>query len=56
MRLPLLYSITWPHRVPMDYERLDLAKVKTLTFSEPDMVKYPCIRLAYEAGEWMVIN
>jgi len=50
MRLPLLYSISWPARVPMPWKRLDLAAIGTLTFKAPDHDKYPCIPLAYEAG------
>ncbi|CAM9160345.1 unnamed protein product, partial [Hapterophycus canaliculatus] len=50
MRLPLLYSLSWPHRVRMSYDQLDLAKLSKLTFKEPDRSKYPCIDLAYAAG------
>lgn len=50
MRLPLLYSISWPYRVPMPYEPLDLVKVGELTFQEIDRVKYPNMDLAYAAG------
>merc|ERR1712146_631914 len=50
MRLPLLYSISWPARVPMPWERLSLSKIGTLTFKEADHEKYPCIPLAYAAG------
>lgn len=50
MRLPLLYSISWPHRVPMPYEPLDLVKIGQLTFEEIDRVKYPNMDLAYSAG------
>ena len=50
MRLPLVYSISWPHRLKMPYKPLDLAELATLTFKAPDTEKYPCIRLAYEAG------
>ncbi|CAM9229616.1 unnamed protein product [Discosporangium mesarthrocarpum] len=50
MRLPLLYSMSWPHRVQMSYPSLDLAKLAKLTFREPDHKKYPCIELAYAAG------
>ncbi|CAM9269317.1 unnamed protein product [Scytosiphon promiscuus] len=50
MRLPLLYSLSWPHRVRMSYDQLDLAKLSKLTFKEPDRRKYPCIDLAYAAG------
>ncbi|CEL93618.1 unnamed protein product [Vitrella brassicaformis CCMP3155] len=51
MRLPLVYAMSWPHRIPMHaYERLDLVKLGSLTFKAPDFDKYPCLRLAYEAG------
>ena len=50
MRLPLLYSISWPARIPMPYKPLDLASIGTLTFKAPDVNKYPCIPLAYAAG------
>lgn len=51
MRLPLLYSMSWPHRLRMQsYTPLDLVKLGTLTFREPDHAKYPCMNLAYDAG------
>lgn len=50
MRLPILYSISWPHRVPMKYKPLDLVALGSLTFKAPDNKKYPCIQLAYAAG------
>lgn len=55
MRLPILYSITWPHRVKVDYgrgidEKFDFVKLGSMSFKAPDYVKYPCIPLAYEAG------
>lgn len=50
MRLPLLYSLSYPDRVPTTWERLDLVKLGTLTFREPDHDKYPCMALAYAAG------
>lgn len=50
MRLPIVYSVSWPHRLRMPYKPLDLAELSTLTFKKPDHEKYPCIELAYEAG------
>ena len=50
MRLPIVYSVSWPHRLKMPYKPLDLAELATLTFKAPDTKKYPCIELAYEAG------
>lgn len=50
MRLPLLYALSYPDRLPTDWEPLDLVKAGNLTFREPDHVKYPCMNLAYNAG------
>lgn len=50
MRLPLLYAISYPERIYTNWERLDLVKVGSLTFREPDHAKYPCMDLAYAAG------
>ncbi|HAN47059.1 MAG TPA: 1-deoxy-D-xylulose-5-phosphate reductoisomerase [Cyanobacteria bacterium UBA8156] len=50
MRLPLLYAMAYPERVPTDWPRLDLVKCASLTFREPDRRKYPCLDLAYAAG------
>ncbi|MEA5582305.1 1-deoxy-D-xylulose-5-phosphate reductoisomerase [Nodularia harveyana UHCC-0300] len=51
MRLPLLYALSWPERIYTDWERLDLVKAGNLTFREPDHQKYPCMQLAYAAGQ-----
>jgi 1-deoxy-D-xylulose-5-phosphate reductoisomerase len=50
MRLPLLYALSYPDRIPTNWETLDLVKVGSLTFREPDHHKYPCMQLAYAAG------
>ncbi|GAA6617224.1 1-deoxy-D-xylulose-5-phosphate reductoisomerase [Scytonema sp. NUACC26] len=50
MRLPILYALSWPDRIYTNWERLDLVKVGSLTFREPDHQKYPCMKLAYAAG------
>jgi 1-deoxy-D-xylulose-5-phosphate reductoisomerase len=50
MRLPLLYALSYPDRLPTDWEPLDLVKAGNLTFREPNHVKYPCMGLAYAAG------
>ncbi|WP_017315308.1 1-deoxy-D-xylulose-5-phosphate reductoisomerase [Mastigocladopsis repens] len=49
MRLPLLYALSWPDRIYTNWERLDLVKIGSLTFREPDHQKYPCMKLAYAA-------
>lgn len=50
MRLPILYALTWPERVASDL-RFDVLSLKHLDFSPPDLDKFPCLRLAYEAVE-----
>lgn len=50
MRLPLLYSITWPHRVDVGLEPFDVLKTPQLTFEKIDSEKYPNMALAYAAG------
>ncbi|MBC7971189.1 MAG: 1-deoxy-D-xylulose-5-phosphate reductoisomerase [Verrucomicrobia bacterium] len=50
MRLPLLYALSYPERLATNWEPLDLVKIGTLTFREPDHQKYPCMQLAYAAG------
>lgn len=48
MRLPIEYALTYPERLETDFERLDLAKVATLTFEKPDMETFPCLGLAFK--------
>ncbi len=50
MRLPILYALTWPERVASDL-RFDLHSLSRLDFCPPDLKKFPCLRLAYEAVE-----
>jgi 1-deoxy-D-xylulose-5-phosphate reductoisomerase len=50
MRLPVLYALTYPERVPSDM-RFPVMDLRHLDFSPPDMSKFPCLRLAYEAVE-----
>jgi 1-deoxy-D-xylulose-5-phosphate reductoisomerase len=49
MRVPILYSLTYPDRVQSDLPRLDLGACKPLTFSEPDTKKFRNLTLAFEA-------
>lgn len=50
MRLPILYSLVAPERVPLSGERLDLARIGTLRFEEPDLERFPALALAFRAG------
>lgn len=49
MRLPIQYAFGYPQRLPLHSEKLNLFKIGTLHFEEPDMDRFPCLRLAYEA-------
>ena len=49
MRLPTLYALTYPDRIPSEL-RFPVMDLRHLDFCPPDMVKFPCLRLAYEAA------
>lgn len=49
MRLPIQYAFSFPKRLNLQGDRLDLFKVQKLEFFKPDVDKFPCLRLAYEA-------
>jgi len=50
MRLPVLYALTYPERTASELT-FDVLSLKQLDFRPPDMDKFPCLRLAYEAAE-----
>jgi 1-deoxy-D-xylulose-5-phosphate reductoisomerase len=50
MRVPIAYALTYPDRIINDLPRLDLTKSDRLDFQLPDMKKFPCLELAYEAS------
>src|SRR5208282_4034833 len=49
MRLPILYALTYPERIPSEL-RFSISDLRHLDFCPPDMSKFPCLRLAYEAA------
>lgn len=51
MRLPIQYALTYPERLHGVWPRFDLTRQWDLTLIPPDQVKFPCLRLAYEAGQ-----
>jgi 1-deoxy-D-xylulose-5-phosphate reductoisomerase len=51
MRVPISYALHYPERADVELPTLDLAAVAELTFEEPDLEAFPCLRLAREAGE-----
>ena len=50
MKIPIQYALTYPKRLQSNNPQLDLAKIKTLDFREPDFETFPCPKYAYEAG------
>ena len=50
MRLPILYALTYPERISSDLH-FPVMNLRHLDFCPPDMDKFPCLRLAYEAAE-----
>ncbi len=49
MRLPIQYALTYPDRIKANFDRLDLFKLGSMTFEKPDLQKFRCLALAYEA-------
>jgi 1-deoxy-D-xylulose-5-phosphate reductoisomerase len=51
MRVPISYALHYPERADVDLPTLELAAVGELSFEQPDLETFPCLRLAREAGE-----
>ncbi|MBE7048099.1 MAG: 1-deoxy-D-xylulose-5-phosphate reductoisomerase [Ruminococcaceae bacterium] len=51
MKLPIQYALTYPKRMPMTDNTLDLAAIGSLTFEKPDMETFRPLALAYEAAK-----
>jgi 1-deoxy-D-xylulose-5-phosphate reductoisomerase len=49
MRVPIQFALSFPERFPLKGEKLDFARIRRLTFEEPDREKFPCLGLAFEA-------
>lgn len=49
MRTPIAYALGFPERIEAGVEPLDLCRIGTLSFEHPDLHRFPCLRLAYEA-------
>ncbi|MFH0919340.1 MAG: 1-deoxy-D-xylulose-5-phosphate reductoisomerase [Fibrobacterota bacterium] len=50
MKMPIQYALTWPEKALLAGQRLNFAELGHLYFDRPDMGKFPCLALAYEAG------
>jgi len=51
MRIPIQYALTHPDRFDSGIKSPEFSKIKNLSFYNPDFKKFPCMRLAYEAGK-----
>jgi 1-deoxy-D-xylulose-5-phosphate reductoisomerase len=50
-RAAIAYGLSHPRRLPLDVPAPDFARIGQLTFEEPDLERFPCLALAYQAGE-----
>ena len=50
MKFPILFALTYPKRVELPMKRLDLTRMKALTFDVPDFSAFPCLALARQAA------
>ena len=49
MRTPIANVLAWPGRIEAGVDRLQLAQMNDLSFREPDLARFPCLALAFEA-------
>ena len=49
MRTPIAHALAWPERIASGVAPLDLTSLAALTFWQPDLVRFPCLKLAYDA-------
>ena len=49
MRVPIAYSMAWPERFESGVEPLNIFDVRRMDFEEPNLERFPCLRLAYKA-------
>jgi 1-deoxy-D-xylulose-5-phosphate reductoisomerase len=49
MRTPIAHALAWPERIEAGVERLDLARMNDLSFQQPDLKRFPCLGLAFDA-------
>ncbi len=49
MRLPIQYAFSYPQRLQSNFDRLSFFDIKNLTFEQPDVNRFSCLQLAYDA-------
>jgi 1-deoxy-D-xylulose-5-phosphate reductoisomerase len=51
MRTPIAYGLAWPDRISAGVSPLNLTQLASLSFSEPDLSRFPCLALAFSAAQ-----
>jgi len=51
MKIPIQYALSYPKRFNSDSKKLNLTEIKNLSFSEPNLNLFPCLKFAYDAGK-----
>jgi 1-deoxy-D-xylulose-5-phosphate reductoisomerase len=51
MRTPIAHGLAWPQRLSSGVADLNLSEIAQLTFEQPDLTKFPCLQLAYNAAQ-----
>lgn len=49
MRIPIQYALSYPYRYPLNVPAMDFSRYDKLTFEKPDLEKFPCLALAFQA-------
>ena len=49
MRTPIAHALAWPQRIASGVPALDLTQLANLAFHQPDLMRFPCLKLAYDA-------
>lgn len=49
MKTPIAYALSWPERLPLPQPPLDLLQIGKLSFFQPDLERFPCLKLAFDA-------
>jgi len=50
MKVPIQYALSYPDRIELDIKPLDLTMIKSLNFSKPDYMRFPCLKISYQCG------
>jgi len=51
MRTPIAYGLAWPERIDAGVAPLSLTQLAALSFNEPDLIRFPCLSLAFAAAK-----